>query len=78
MGFIKDNYVLIIIIGGFLIFAIIGYIIDMLRNTTPTETKSDTQEKVKTVEPNKVVNNNEVVNNDPDELLQPPEFKNKK
>ena len=32
MEFITDNYIIIIIIGLFFMFALVGYLIDMLRN----------------------------------------------
>ena len=80
MEFIRDNYILIIIICGFLIFAIVGYLIDMLRNNNPKETTTVTPEEIKSVEPNKAIDNTnkETISNDPDELLQTPEFTNKK
>lgn len=80
MELIKNNYIFIIIIGVFLIFALIGYIIDMLRNVNHEESKIEIPEEIKSIELNKVINNNINNNteNNPDDLLKNYEEDNKK
>ena len=79
MEFVKSNYVLIIIIGSFLIFAMLGYLIDMLRNV---DTKKNAPTLPEEVSVNDTINTNNNINdnssneksnengNNPDELLE--------
>lgn len=48
MQFILENYLLIILIGLFFVFALIGYLIDMLRKGND-ESKSNDKEDIKSV-----------------------------
>lgn len=48
MQFILENYLLIILIGLFFVFALIGYLIDMLRKEND-ESKSNDKEDIKSV-----------------------------
>lgn len=49
MDFITENYLVIILIGLFFVFALIGYLIDMLRNNK-VEEKKETIENIKPIE----------------------------
>lgn len=51
MEFITDNYIIIIIVAGFLIFALIGFIVDTTKNkklkeTVIEETKQNEREDI--------------------------------
>ena len=74
MEFITENYVIIIIVGSFLVFALIGYLIDMFRNVEKKE-----EDKVLSVKPIDIVNIEEKLDSNdeekeesdnPDELLE--------
>ena len=58
MEIIKNNYIIIIIVGLFLLFALIGYLIDVLRNTGKEEIKLDIPDETKSIELNKLVETN--------------------
>ena len=78
MEILSENYVIIIIVGAFLIFALIGYLIDMLRNNTKEEDKY--QYNIKPIEINDIKVDEEETKieeeipdkkeNNPDELLE--------
>ena len=76
MEFIKDNYLLIIIVGLFLIFALIGYLIDMLRYNNKEELKDNIPNEVKPIELKKDLDENININeekketNTEDDLLK--------
>ena len=72
MDIIKSNYVIIIIVGLFLIFALIGYLIDMLRNVKNDNPKVEIPDEIKSVELTKVIenNNSNEKDNNPDDLLK--------
>ena len=76
MEFIKDNYLLIIIVGLFLIFALIGYLIDMLRYNNKEEIKDNIPSEVKPIELKKDLDENININeekketNTEDDLLK--------
>ncbi|MBQ3021252.1 MAG: hypothetical protein IJD92_03410 [Bacilli bacterium] len=84
MEFLVDNYIIIIITGLFFVFALIGYLIDMIRNNkeknknnldnslyekiTDLEVKDKLQEQVDKIE--KEENNKEIILDEADELLE--------
>ena len=79
MNIITDNYIIIIIVGSFLVFALIGYIIDILRNNNKVNEKNDFVPEVSPAEIKKIEDekpsdtNEEVMDNsksNPDELLE--------
>ena len=76
MEFIKDNYLLIIIVGLFLIFALIGYLIDMLRYNNKEVIKDNIPNEVKPIELKKDLDENININeekketNTEDDLLK--------
>ena len=61
MELIKNNYIIIIIIGLFLVFALIGYLIDILRNPTNEEPTVEIPESIKSIELTKVIEKNNKV-----------------
>lgn len=74
MKFLTENYIIIIIVGLFLIFALIGYLIDMLRNNKTDETNNSMPE-IAPIEVTKIEEKSENINeentsNNPDELLE--------
>ena len=75
MEFVTNNYVIIIIVGAFLVFALIGYLIDMLRNTNNTYNSVDNNlvnENISPIEISKIEEpkeEKEEIKEDPDELL---------
>lgn len=80
MEFIIDNYLVIILVGLFFVFALIGYLIDILRKNKETE-KEDIPETIKPVEikdielpkeslKDMVETNVETNSNDADDLLK--------
>ena len=74
MKFITDNYIIIIAVGLFLIFALIGYLIDMLRNNKEDKTNNSIPEEIAPIEVTKIEetkeNNTEITLDNPDELLE--------
>lgn len=81
MEFISKNYLVIILIGLFFVFALIGYLIDILRKNNEEE-QEDIPTNIKPVElsdiklpehtgiQNLVETNEKKDNNDADELLK--------
>lgn len=69
MEFILENYMLIIIVGLFFVFALIGYLIDMLRNNDK-ETKQEIPSTIKPVDIAEININNTTQNQ---ELKKQPE-----
>lgn len=48
MDFIVDNYYIIIVVAAFLIFALIGYIVDTLKNKNKVETTETENDNIET------------------------------
>lgn len=79
MNIILENYLIIVLVGLFFVFALIGYLIDMLRNTN-----SQKKEDIPNIKPVELANINNDSNNieiptivsskeentNPDELLE--------
>jgi len=61
VGFLLDNYIYIAIVAGFLILALLGYIIDMTKTERLKRKYSQEKEAVANI-PVAVVNNNTGVN----------------
>ena len=59
MNFLLENYLVFVLIGLFLIFALIGYLIDLIRKNNTTN-KNDNV--------NNSINNVSVLNNIPNEI----------
>ena len=75
MKFITDNYIIIIIVGLFFVFALIGYLIDMLKNNKTDDNTIVMPEEVSPIEVTNIEekndNNVEIkTENNPDELLE--------
>ena len=56
MEFITDNYIIIIIIGLFFMFALVGYLIDMLRNNNNNNNEQNKIEIPSEISPVSVAN----------------------
>ena len=67
MQAILDNYLIIIIVGLFLVFALIGYLIDMLKNKDISDSNIEVPKNIEPIEVTKIENN---TNNDKDDLLK--------
>lgn len=59
MDFILDNYIIIIAVGLFFVFALIGYLIDIIRKNNESE-KPDIALDIKTID--KIVENSKQIN----------------
>ena len=75
MKLITDNYIIIIVVGLFLIFALIGYLIDILRNNKDNETKTSIPDEISAIEVTEINETKEdekkvELENNPDELLE--------
>ena len=82
MDFIKNNYSIFIFVGLFIVFALIGYIIDILRdnnrNTDDSKLRTIIPDEVKSIELDKVIEKEETKSdeetkeelNDEDDLLK--------
>lgn len=70
MQAILDNYLVIIIIGLFLVFALIGYLIDMLKNKDISDNNIEVPKNIEPIEVTKIENNTNNTNNDKDDLLK--------
>jgi len=79
MQFILENYLIIILVGLFFVFALIGYLIDLLRkdnnknnniNDVPSDIQTIQLNKKQELEKNVEQNVNEVQINKADELLE--------
>lgn len=76
MNVILENYLIIVLVGLFFVFALIGYLIDMLRKSN--EVKKEDTPNIKPVEITNINNNTEIpiindtkdVNTNADELLE--------
>lgn len=65
MDFIVENYLIIILVGLFFVFALIGYLVDMLRNSKEQE-KEEIPVNIKPVELK------DLTDNDTDEVIETP------
>ena len=70
MQAILDNYLVIIIIGLFLVFALIGYLIDMLKNKDISDSNIEVPKNIEPIEVTKIENNANNTNNEKDDLLK--------
>lgn len=70
MQAILDNYLIIIIVGLFLVFALIGYLIDMLKNKDISDSNIEVPKNIEPIEVTKIENNANNTNNDKDDLLK--------
>ena len=63
MEFIKNNYTIVIFIGLFIVFALIGYIIDILRSNSnsTSEERTIVPSEVKSIQLDKVLDEEEKV-----------------
>ena len=77
MNFILENYLIIVLVGLFFVFALIGYLIDMLRKSN--DVKKEETPNIKPVEITTINDNNIEIpiavdtkeeNNNADELLE--------
>ena len=66
MDFIVENYLIIILVGLFFVFALIGYLVDMLRNSKEQE-KEEIPVNIKPVELKDLT-----VNNSNEEIIETP------
>lgn len=69
MQAILDNYLVIIIVGLFLVFALIGYLIDMLKNKDISDNNIEVPKNIEPIEVTKIENNTNNTN-DKDDLLK--------
>lgn len=70
MQAILDNYLVIIIIGLFLVFALIGYLIDMIKNKDISDNNIEVPKNIEPIEVTKIENNINNADNDKDDLLK--------
>ena len=70
MQAILDNYLVIIIVGLFLVFALIGYLIDMLKNKDISDNNIEVPKNIEPIEVTKIENNTNNTNHDKDDLLK--------
>lgn len=70
MQAILDNYLVIIIVGLFLVFALIGYLIDMLKNKDISDNNIEVPKNIEPIEVTKIENNTNNTNNYKDDLLK--------
>ncbi len=71
MQFILENYLIIIIVGLFFVFALVGYLIDMLRNSKNINTLEEKTPDIKPIEITSIKESKEEThNNNADELLE--------
>lgn len=70
MQAILDNYLVIIIIGLFLVFALIGYLIDMIKNKDISDNNIEVPKNIEPIEVTKIENNTNNADNDKDDLLK--------
>ena len=75
MQIILENYLIIILVGLFFVFALIGYLIDLLRNNNTNISKEDISSTVAPVEITKIEDSKKTEeqkqeDNNLDELLE--------
>lgn len=61
MNFILENYLVIVLVGLFFVFALIGYLIDMLRKSNDVK-----KEDIPNIKPVEIANINDGINNNID------------
>ena len=62
MDFIFENYIIIIFVGLFFIFALIGYLVDMFRNNKKEEIEEPIKVNTVSIEDIKVLKNKSIEN----------------
>ncbi len=68
MEFIMENYLIIILVGIFFVFALIGYLIDMARK--PKNDETIIPKEIEPIKVTKIEQDEENVENKEDELLE--------